>query len=77
MSKVYTTAATDKGITTRAGHHWARVAAQTWDGSVVVELDGAGNVSIGVADGSSATAERRLWAGTLAELKVGKALVLR
>lgn len=42
MSKFYGTLNTDAGkhVVTKTGHHWVKATAQSWDGSVSVELEG-------------------------------------
>ncbi len=56
MSKFYGTLTSDKGTTTRAGHRYMSAAAQTYDGSVIVEISN-GIVEIQVSD-TSATSGR-------------------
>lgn len=51
ISKYYGTLTSDKGISTCAGHRWINAAAQTHDGSVVVEIVD-GRVGIYVHKGS-------------------------
>jgi len=50
MSKLYLTANSDsiKTLRTARGHHWVKCALQSWEGSIGVSLDEAGNVEIRV-----------------------------
>lgn len=52
ISKVYGTLTTDKGVSTRTGNKFVKASAQSWDGSVSVEINN-GAVRILVGMGSS------------------------
>jgi len=68
VSKYYTTCTTDKGSATRAGRHWARATAQSYDGSIIVEIQD-DNFEVFAAPGSqdSPSAGRSILKGKLSE----------
>jgi len=74
MSKFYGTLASDKGETTRAGHHWIRATAQSFEGSVSISLIPSPNEGEGllaeleVSGGSNPSPRNRVWRVTLREL---------
>ena len=75
MSRLYGTLESDKGTTTRAGHRYIRASAQSFDGSVSVEIVD-GNVNIDVHSGSG-TNGRRLLTASLEGLVGAERLVLK
>ena len=73
MSKFYgTVKGSAQTVATRSGHDNIRVSAQSWDGSVVVELayraDGSLLVGIETPEGS-ASSGRLCWSGTFEQFK--------
>lgn len=75
MSQFYGTLESDKGVTTRAGYRYIRASAQSWEGSVTVELH-ENMVSIDVQKGSG-TGGRRVLSMTLEKLLQVEGLVLK
>lgn len=78
MSKFYGTLTSDKGSTTRAGHHWIKATAQSWEGSVCVSLfkgatSGELLVEIEVGEGSTSCPSKSIWRKPLKELLNGSA----
>jgi hypothetical protein len=73
MSKFYGTLTSDKGQSTRAGHHFIRATAQSFDNSIAVELIGEGEgqmVSITAAKGSTETPSEVLFRGSVNALRL-------
>ena len=70
MSKLYLTANSDsiKTLRTARGHHWVKCSLQSWEGSIGVSLDEAGNVEIRVERRSTAIPGRLIYVGRLAGL---------
>lgn len=70
MAKLYVTANTDaiKTLRTARGHHWAKATVQSYEGSVQVTLDEAGNVELFVEQGSTAIPSYCILRTTLKEL---------
>lgn len=70
MAKLYVTADTDaiRTLRTARGHHWTRAAVQSWDGSIAVTLNEAGQVGIYAGPGSTPAPSRMLYAGPLADM---------
>lgn len=61
-----------RGEATRCGHKGITTAAQSYAGSVIVDLSGDGDaptVTVSIASGSSHHGDR-VWTGTIAELEV-------
>lgn len=75
MSQLYGTLTSDSGVSTRAGHRYVRASAQSWEGSVTVELH-ENMVSIDVQPGSG-TGGRRLLTVTLDKLLQAEGLVMK
>lgn len=69
MSALYGTLASDKGTTTRAGHHHIKACAQSWDGSIIVTLDKDGSFRVSFGEGSTTYGEKVLLQGNLADLR--------
>ena len=74
MSKFYGTLSSDKGDTTRAGNRYISAAAQSFDGSIIVSING-DDVDISVAEGSR-TYGRTLFSGKLSDLLAAKSLCI-
>lgn len=75
MSQLYGTLTSDSGVSTREGHRYVRASAQSWEGSVSVELHD-GTVSIDVVQGSG-TGGRRLLTASLDNLLKAEGLVMK
>ena len=83
MSKFYGTLQSDKGTTTRAGHRYITATAQTWNGSVAVNVEPVGDdfhVIISVGSGSTAHPLDTLVAGKLSAMltraRQGKVVII-
>lgn len=74
MSKYHGFLESDKGVTTRAGHRFIRAAAQTYDGSIAVEIRD-GQVTIFAGQGSNAHPPNKIGEFGLADLLVADKLV--
>lgn len=71
MSKFYGTLQGARGEATRQGHSSIRASAQSWDGSIIVELselDGETMYEIRVGKGSTAYGDKTIAQGKLSDL---------
>ena len=70
MSKLYVSASSDaiKTLKTARGHHHVEASVRSYDGSVTVRLDAAGNVEILICERSEHNQGRTVLRGTISKL---------